>query len=363
MKIGIITQPLRYNYGGILQNYALQEVLRQMGHEVVTLNSKVKAKRTPKRVIKEFIKWVILKLRNSKGYVLGVIKFYTSDEILARNTSIFVKQFIETENIGKLINPKFDALIVGSDQVWRPEYSNLDEAFLCFANKWNVKRLAYAASFGIDSVVFSPTECEKYGTQLRRFDAVSVREKSGVHICKTIFNVDAEHVLDPTLLLTSDDYVEKLGLLNFPKSPGELFYYFLDNNIEKMAIVKKISSLLKFLSFTVNSNVEDLESPIENRIQPPVEKWLRAFYDSSLVITDSFHGCVFSIIFNKPFLLVINEKRGESRFLSLFEQLGIYNRLIEQNSPIDVSTFMEKPNVNLAELRNKSIEFLKKHLT
>lgn len=362
MRIGIVTQPLRYNYGGILQNYALQTVLKRMGHEVITLDGEVKVRQTAKRRVTELVKKILIALRDVDGRVLGIWKYQNSNEILSCNTSQFINKYINVRKLKKHIEPEFDALIVGSDQVWRPEFSNLDEAFLEFAEDWDVLRLSYAASFGLDSITLTPMEIGKYGRLLKMFNAISVRERSGIDICNNIFNVEAELVLDPTLLLTSSDYINNLKIEDVEHSEGDIFYYFLDKNQYKQHIVSMAHLYIDKKVFTVNSDVEDLNAPINKRIQPPIEKWLRAFYDATFVITDSFHGCVFSIIFNKPFVLIANKHRGLARFTSLFEQLGIHDRIIEEGCPVSVDKYLEAPCVDIVELKKQSLDFLNMYL-
>lgn len=362
MRIGIITQPLRYNYGGLLQNFALQTILTQMGHEVITLDGEVKTTKTKKYVFYNFLKKAFSLFVDKDGRFLHIWKHEFTTDILSKNTRCFIDKYIKVKKIGHPKEVDYDALIVGSDQVWRPSYSNLDEAFLSFAKKWKkVKRVAYAASFGSEVWEYSEEETIKCKRLVSLFDAVSVREKSGVTLCKNFFGIDALHVLDPTLLLFKEDYFKILSLDCIKKSDGNLFYYFLDPNNLKIDLLQKAEKELGLKAFTVNSKVEDTTASLENRIQPPVEKWLRAFIDASFVVTDSFHGCVFSLIFNKPFMVIANSKRGRSRFESLLEMTHQQFRLID-GSVDSFKKFLEYPNVDLSAIKKYSIDFLAANL-
>lgn len=367
MKIGIITQPLRYNYGGILQNYALQVVLKKYGHDVVTLDGNVKYKKTLKNCIIKPFKDLIHNYIDNDGKLFHLFRVRTTEQILSQNTRKFINKYIKVRKLHHLSPKDFDALIVGSDQVWRPQYSKLDDSFLKFAFKWNnIKRIAYAASFGSDEWEYTDKETRSCRLLINKFDAVSVREESGMHLCHHYFDINATHVLDPTLLLTKDEYIDNLGINDIEESAGDLFYYFLDDTAEKRAFVNTISKEKNLKSFTVNSRVEDPNASLNNQVQPPIEKWLRAFYDAKAVITDSFHGCVFSIIFNKPFVLIANNKRGMARFDSILKISNQQNRLIthlEDNNINYEKTLLEQcPNVDLSPLRQQSIRFLNTHL-
>lgn len=365
MKIGIITQPLRYNYGGLLQNFALQTVLIRMGHDVVTLDVPSKARVTFKSKLIELVRFLLKISTDSKGRVLHIWKYSSKSDILSQNTKIFITQHINRTPFKIPNEEDFDALIVGSDQVWRPMYADLSKTFFAFARNWTKTiRLAYAASFGSDTWEYSHEETGYAKDLVKLFKAVSVREESGLRLCDEYLGVNAVHVLDPTMLLSAEDYVRILSLNDIEQSPGELFYYFLDFNQEKQTLVHDLSMRLNMTSFTVNSRVENKYAPIEERIQPPVEKWLRAFMDAKFIITDSFHGTVFSILFNKPFVVLGNQKRGLARFESLLDMCGLHNRLFNiSGSPLCLTQqHLQTPNVHLDSVRKKSMNFLIKNL-
>ena len=365
MRIGIITLPLRYNYGGILQNFALQTVLKRMRHEVATLDTPSKREKTIKAYILSLASSLLHSVKDSNGYIFHLWKHTSESEILARNLSIFIRTHISCISFNKVNENQFDALVVGSDQVWRPMYANLDVTYLSFARKWKkIKRIAYAVSFGAEEWEYTPAETLKYRKLVSLFNAISVRENAGVKLCREQLKVEAVHVLDPTMLLSAEDYIEELNLRGVPKSEGELFYYFLDPTAAKHRLVEEASAKLGYSTYTVNSCVENDQEVIENRIQPPVETWIRAFMDARLVVTDSFHGTVFSILFNKPFIVIGNDKRGATRFTSLLSLFNINDRLIKDNfSDLNQELLTSQPNVDLSSLRVESYKYLNKNLS
>lgn len=373
MKIAIITQPLRTNYGGILQNYALQTVLRRMGHTPITLMRKESKNPEYPHYLLTLAKRFVLKCLGKYKMPLFYERKYKRDyPIVTEHTLGFVRRHINS-CIVDYVHPNisetdYDAYVVGSDQVWRPSYNNIDFSFLLFAKDWNVVRCAYAASFGTDEWEYSPSETERCRCLASKFNAISVREASAVYLCKNYFDVDAVHVLDPTLLLDRIDYEHLIDESVTYESTGQLFVHILDKTQDKYHVVEKVAKLKGWEPFEVNCKVDEHEvnEPLDMRIQPPVEQWLRAFRDAKFVVTDSFHATVFSIIFNKPFVVYANESRGVARFHSLLSLFGLENRIIYNSGVMNDLLFEEvvysEVNAQIKRLRLKSLEFLKKGL-
>lgn len=375
MRIGILTLPLHENYGGILQAYALQKVLKDMGHDTLVFD---KTRTVELPMFTRYILYCIKYIKNilqGKHNVIKWDKEYNKKlEIKREFTYPFIKKHIKRIELkgtySTLLKGDYDAIIVGSDQVWRPMFfylEPLENAYLSFAKDWDIKRISYAASFGTDEWEYSSEQTEKCSALLQRFDAVSVRESSAVSLCKEHFGVDAYHVLDPTMLLDADDYISLFQEVKTPVSDGDLMYYFLDASEQKSAIVRSVAEICHLTPFTVNHKNENLDVPLEENVQPPVEKWLRGFYDTKYIVTDSFHACVFSILFNKPFIVYGNKFRGMARFHSLLKMFGLYNRLV--TTPEEALEVIYQPidwgqvNKSLAEWRVKSLKFLTSALT
>lgn len=342
MKIGILTLPLNINYGGILQAYALQKVLRRMGHETTLIDQSVFKHLPLWRAPFHYGKRAFFK------YILGHKKIFVFDEyrhnkiypIISREIQSFIDCNIDrivVSDLKKQLREKFEVLIVGSDQIWRPVYyRKIWNAYLAFAEGWPVKRISYAASFGADSWEYSEKETQQCKRLLQKFDAVSVREDIGVSFCWQYLGRKAEHLPDPTMLLDKNDYIHLFELTETLPSIGNLLVYVLDMTCEKEEVIDALTGQYGYQPFfTNNPNVENSYIEAEKRIAPSVEKWLRGFYDAEFVITDSFHACVFAILFNKPFLVYGNKDRGMARFYSLLKLFKLENRLI--NSPSEVN--------------------------
>ena len=384
MEILILTQPLHTYYGGLLQAYALQQILKGMGHDVVTDRLGVVRKlplwNRALRFLYHAVQFCILKNYRYYPYRYLFVSFDKESKAkrsISINTERFVNTHIDTIDLLTRSNEsvidavrQFDAIVVGSDQVWRATMSDIPTYFLSFTKAINVKRIAYAASFGTDDLnEYSKMDMKIASESIKLFDAVSVREKSGVHLCRDYFKMDAVHVLDPTMLLSKDDYLKLIEEEDKPCSENILLTYVLDRTQEKNDIIQRVGEALhltscengavKYFSNVVESNVSEC-------IYPSVSRWVAGFRDAQFVVTDSFHGTVFSIIFNKPFVAILNSKRGSSRFISLLSVLGLENRLIsttndlleEHLKPIDYT----EVNKILNDWRYLSISFMERHL-
>lgn len=375
MRIGILTQPLLANYGGILQAYALQTVLKRMGHKVVTFDDPRYLKIDICQIVKRAYQRYVHKKANTG--MLNEVRFNRDAYFIRKYTQPFINRNISRKivrNFSELSESDYDAIVVGSDQVWRPMYNAcIEDMYLDFARHWSVKRLAYAASFGSSEWEYTESQTNVCSELVKLFDAVSVREDSGVGICSRYLGYDkAIHLLDPTMLLEAKDYellvVSSHSACRNSCNKGGLFCYILDETEEKNMLANLMATRQGLEYFKVGAKTDDVHAKMKDRIQPPVERWLRAFMDAEYVLTDSFHGCVFSIIFNKPFWVIGNESRGMARFDSLLKMFGLEDRLLSKYDDIDSVDF-SKPidwgSVNRIkkDWQEKSYTFLNSNLS
>lgn len=344
-KIGILTQPLHNNYGGLLQAFALQSYLKKTGNEAVTIDFQygkipfyTKVRGVISNIYRKFI------LQENVRYILPPSK--KEAKRIAFNTDRFKNENIDVterltsiEQFSLLNKYGFDAYIVGSDQVWRPIYSpRISTYFLDFLGEDSqTRRITYAASFGTDNCAeYTEVQLKNFSNLAAKFYAISVREDSAVKLCKEYFGVDAIHVLDPTMLLDRKDYEKLVTKANTPASQGSLMSYVLDKNPQKQKLISRVADELGLEAFTV--------MPAEDNVYPPVEQWLRGFMDAKYVVTDSFHGVAFSIIFNKPFIAVGNVSRGLARFESLLNMFDLKERLVTGTSDLTRELIMRPIN-------------------
>lgn len=383
MKLAILTQPLHDNYGGLFQAYALKEVLQEMGHEVIIINrvQKYRYRSTPLwRKFASIAKSILIGRRIHPNVFLKM----SHKEELSRETSKFRDKYIpnlshlitDNEGMQELNTMGFDAYIVGSDQCWRPKYSpNIRSYFLDFAvDDSRVKRIAYAASFGVSHWEFTDEDTLACKELLQKFDAISVREDSAIDLIKTnLSRTDAQHVLDPTMLLSPHQYKAIVDKEKIAPSPGNLKVYVLDKTPEKDNLVKMLESKLQLNAFEVLPEKRLNEEKVTNNninyfVFPNPAIWLRGFQDAKFVVTDSFHGTVFSILHNIPFIAIGNVDRGLSRFQSLLKMFGLEDRLVADINSVNIDNFAEKSidwervNVVLEKEREKARDFLKNNL-
>jgi len=372
MKISILTLPIGKNYGGIMQAFAMQKFLRDMGHDVVTINYDspepsflYKKTRFFYRCAKKFVgrQNTPINIESYTSYILQNTQLFIDENISQSeyiNSSSGLKNNFKTN--------KYDVIVVGSDQTWRPAYSpNIYNYYLEFLkdNK-KIKRIAYASSFGVDNWEYSNKQTKRCAKLASSFDAISVREKSGIELCKDHLSVSSTYTLDPTLLLDKEDYLELIGERYKKGKNNGVFTYFLDANQEKHNSAQLLSQSLFTHTYTCQSQKDSIllkNYNIEDYIMPPVEDWLASFANASFILTDSFHGMVFSIIFDKPFLVIVNKERGAARFESLLSQIGGLDNLIYD--PISINKNISKIKCiqplgkeKLLLLKDKSISFL-----
>lgn len=371
MKIGILTLPFNNNYGGYLQAYALMAVLKRMGHQpTLIMRRHNKPKVSVKYKIKLFITGLLKTILTLKKHQIIYDVEYGFNK-KGRDMHKFVNEFMQpqtpylydTVSLKKYCEGKFDAYIVGSDQVWRAIYvPDIKNYFLDFTKGWNICRIAFAASFGTDTPEYTPIQIEQCRELLKTFDGISLREKSGMEVFKHFgWSVDSvQIVLDPTMLLSAKDYSNVLPT-NKAKSVNKIFYYVLDSNQKIESILTKSQTLLGKEIFGI-SNIQK-----EDSVLVAIEEWLVNIRDADFVITDSFHGMVFSIIFHKPFVVCVNLDRGADRFINLLDALSLSSRLIAEDNSLDL--LIQEPidwnqiDKKIEKIKIESFKFLEKYLS
>lgn len=350
MKIAIFTQPIYINYGGILQAYAVQKVLKDMGHQVVTIDIPWKVHTHPSVFLQLYQFFITFAC-----FLLGRIKFkdiFFPFNTKERNTLIlrhsmrpFINRiiklsppiFTDKDLVDYIKNQKFDACIVGSDQVWRPCYSpNIGWYFFDFLSEEdNIKRLALSASFGTSDWEYTDEQTEIVKRLLNKFDAISVREKQGLFLCKKKLGIDVIQLIDPTMMLSPKDYsvLVEMDKEKTTNVSGLIFAYILDPTDSKQILVTKISRRLKkevnMFGAEIKFSPYAKKSKVNHYALPSVSQWLQCFQYADFVITDSFHGVVFSILHHRPFIVIANKERGLARIESILEMFDLQDRLLD----------------------------------
>jgi len=366
-KVGIVNYHYsNHNYGAVLQAAAVHHYVNTtLGLESEHINyippgAVTKLKTKVKNIVNGYLMDFGVK---EKKITHGTFKNPDifedfRDKWLPRSKTTF-HSFEELKNA----ELKYTHVIVGSDQVWRPSYTGNSSLvyFLAFL-KPDVNKISYAASFGNDSWELPENETKAIANEVETFSAVSVRESSGVDICKNSFGVEAIHVLDPTLLVGREFFDSIIGDQQSTENSGIVYY--------KLDIDTKFENYINDASreFSLTSTNIYYTSKGRSHYYREVDKWLKEIRDSKIVITDSFHCVCFAILFEKPFLYYPNDNRGLARLESLLALLGLQHHIYREGTDLIELTRKltdvdyESVNIKLAELRSASADFLSQAL-
>lgn len=260
-----------------------------------------------------------------------------------------------------------DLYIVGSDQVWNPDITKRLDPLVYFFSFLpdGVCRISYAASFGTESWL-SPALTEEVKALLHKFNTVSVREQSGVAICKNTFGIDARLVADPTLLLASYDGI--CGKYNPQRESNELVYFSFVRNKEEQRVIAEFSKANHLQAIALRSNRSI--PGFKQRVYMSVAEWLNSIRYAKLIVTNSFHCMVFCIIFHKKFVAIPAKSGRATRQEGLLEQLGLSDHFCKETS--DLYKTMEHVihqdidyaiiDKKIQKMREESLLFLKEEL-
>ena len=319
MKVALLTIWHEKNYGAELQAYATVKLLKQLGHQVEMIDIRLSDSR--KGNLNQKIYNLICgitpghrKFANFWKKNIPVTRRYKSIEDLQQNP------------------PEADVYIVGSDQVWNPELTK-DFSLLYFLNFGDekIKRVSFASSFGT-TTWNQPELKEQVQALLNRFSYVTCREKSGVELLDKEFGVKATNVLDPTLVL--GDYSD---LVSNIKQKKTLVYYPLGTDNELEAFVMELANELSLTPLKNNKKTSLL-----GRLEwdcVGVEEWMRNIAESSFIVTRSFHGIVFAILYHRQFAIVASPNGRNNRIIDLLSLLGLSARFYDNFE----SLYMDKP--------------------
>ncbi|CAM4144376.1 polysaccharide pyruvyl transferase family protein [Zobellia nedashkovskayae] len=376
-KIGIITILNVNNYGAELQAFALHHKLKKMGYENEIINylyyknpeykserlSDPLIKTSGKNKLKDLVlKWLD-KYSSFKYPELAKVRKQRFDGFHQKYTAVskVYKSYSELYNAAL----DYDTYIVGSDQVWNPNNgTNIAPYFLTFAPK-DANKVSYASSFGVGSV--NSAYYPKYKDWLNNLTHTSTREADGVRIIKEVTGKDAVHVVDPTLLLSKEDWQEIMVPYE-EKDPYILFFIFKKNKYaENLAYEIQRKTGYKIIRVCKNEMPLEPDDKILNiRDYGPAE-FLGLYNGASVVLTTSFHGSIFSLIFEKPFYTITPaSKNNNSRQESLMNVVGLQERLLREGDDVDLDKLtdidFESVKGKLSKQIDISAEFLNQSL-
>ena len=325
-----------------MQAFALSQYLQQKSYDVVFLNRYSNSSK---------IKAVLKKIRYKYSFLDKKAHRYKSMKtFIDKKLTVTLPLFSDLEMERYVINNQLCAVIVGSDQVWRREFvigSGLNY-FLDFLPE-NCKRIAYAASFGINQWNYNNSETALIKSSLLSFKGISLREDEAVQMCKEYLGIETTRLIDPTLLIDAEVY-KHLAVPN-QSANKYIFVYWLGEKSKVDEYINKNSLREQYTIIDISLREHSLE-------QPSIEEWLSYILYAECIITDSFHGCVFSLLFHKHFILFPNDIGGNDRILSLLRTFDIQDKLYNPQFDINYDKFEKKLMVE----RQKSEHFLQKSL-
>ena len=337
-KIGILTFQRTANYGAQLQNYALQEYLQNKNDcevEVIDYqNKRINQTEKPtsffkKKGLKEFIKY----FKCNKYHVNKWKKFENF-----RKENIQYSPKCDKNNISSICS-LYNGIIVGSDQIWNTDITGKDYTYFLDFEKDSNKKYSYAASFGFSKL---PTnEAEKIIKLVNEFSFINLREKSALNMLPKT-NKTKEFVLDPTFLLDKESWINKMKLQK-KREKDYIFVYMIDENVENLTRIYELANREKLDIIHVRDGFRELKNIKSVRDASPIE-FLNLLYNAKYTVVGSFHGLCLSIIFEKDFYYVLNNKYNRnSRLIDLVNIVGLQNR----------EDFSNKNRINYKEVHKK----------
>lgn len=355
-KVGILTFPNSPSFGASLQMVALYKVVESLGLDVEVINYTNRYMKERKHMLshkESAIRFLINNVLTAKG----IISFKRFEKRVKKYPSKIISTRLDLEKV----ESRYDYLIVGSDQVWNPRITGLDFGYLFDFCAHNEKKIAYAPSFGVTEL--TEEQSDAYRTQLQKFHAISVREDSGCDIIENLIGRRCPVVVDPTFLLSKREWEKQSVRTSFGKSKYIVKFIFnYDGEVEDF--IRDLSNKTNLPVLEVGGN---LFSNIKHRGRwftgaiGPAE-WLDVIRNAEYVVTDSFHGAAFSIIFEKN-VYVSLASATNSRLITLLESAGLSDRVIKDREfAFEGDIKYDIVSATLSEKRNKSLEYLRESL-
>lgn len=339
MRIGILTFHDANNYGAVLQAYALKKKLSEFGEaSIINYYNPFFHKRL-NYGIKEKIIELIYSDENKKR--INAFKNFRNKYLKTNN------EVITKDNIISL-NDKYDCFITGSDQVWNLNCSGNDDTYFLDFVKDSKKRNSYSASFGTSDIHLN----YKHLNMIKSFNKISVREKSGCTYLRDN-NINSYETCDPVFLLKKEEWVSITKEIN----EKYILIYEVVNGNKILEFAKKIAKLKGYKIKMITSSNKPIFGVETIRNAGPIE-WLNLLKNAQYVITNSFHGLAFSLIFNKQFNIeLLSNSNSNARIIDLLKDLSLENRIIDKYNWNEIIDYKEVDKV-INEKISRSLKYI-----
>ena len=349
MRVGILTFPGSPSSGASLQMAALCAALEKEKYDVEIINYM-----NLYMLKKEHLSNSVV--QRTKSAIATMLSRQGEREFQAfeKKLPLYPAKRVHNAEELKNLSDRYDFLICGSDQVWNPKVTGCDLSYVFdFCNE-NDKKISYAASFGLNTL---PKNCvDAYSRELKRFHRISVREERGQEIVEELTGKKCKLVIDPSMLVTKEEWEKQMiPFKTLPKHYIAKFIFNYDESVEKW--IKQLSENTGIPVLTIGGSVlsKFKEGLFTGAIGP--QKWLYIIHNADYIVTDSFHGAAFSLIFEKQ-LFVSLASSTNSRLVTLCNNFGLKKQIIpasNYDSRIDYVSVRKK----MIEMRADSISFLK----
>lgn len=358
-KIGILTFHNADNYGALLQAYALKKTLNNMGNDTHIINYFCPKLQKDYKLVNFGHRSFISILKQIVKFVFLPLSIYIRSRF-----SSFRKQYLINGNpiypntIDCILND-YDIFIAGSDQVFNPNITGFDSNYFLAFNKDRNKNFSYAASFGLSLNDLSDKEKQFFKQNMLNFKQLSFREQQGKEISNIINGHDCEVSLDPTLLLTKNDW-EKIAIP--PKQKKYILLYLMSKDSNIISFAKKLAKKTKCKLIFISPALDLKNRVPAYHVYPTPQEWLGYFLNAKYIVTNSFHGLAFSINFNKDFFvdLLPPPSKVNSRLENLLDLTGLRGRLISAGANLDTpAPDWAEVNAKLAAEKEKSLSYLR----
>lgn len=362
VKVGVITHwGALDNYGQTIQTYALQKALEKNGVESYLIRYTGNARKSSiwrklLRIynIRRMYAYFLRKKNDAKNKVIN--KDNHRDLRLFLEENITLAPFIYSRKDLLLNPPQADIFMTGSDQVW----NKLDKTYFLDFTPWSAKRISYAASFG--GVCYEGSELETLKFLLKPFDIITVRESEGLQICEKAGRPDAFLAPDPTLLLTAADY-SSIAIQPQEKKPYILLYMLGSKNSYN---IKECYTFASKHNLDVRYVASQRQFDDYPKIYPEMGEWLGLIQNARYVITNSFHGTVFSLIFNRQFITIpldSDSRKMNNRVEDLLKPFDLLSRITNENNILLTSINYQEINDYLTSIKDQGYKILSKMIT
>lgn len=362
MKVALFTIFRVPNFGSVLQAYATQHILEQLGHECVVIDY-YKAKSLREKIRTAFS---LYKIACKLGFKPQFRKPGQLDKFIKMNIHLS-KRYEGVESLKKIDWQSYDAVIVGSDQVWNARYHGKDNIYLLQYVDGNVNCYSLASSFALKEI---PEDYKsEYQKALSKFKAISVRESNGVTLIESLqIGKRAQLVLDPTLWLNSTEWMlqfqtNKPGL----KAPYILLYMWTYAFEPRPYIYKVLQYWqnklggCKVIALEGSPKEKDCGMKISDEADSTIPEFMSLFANASLIVTSSFHGTAFALNFGRPLISIVPDANGDDRQSSLLKSVGAENSIVHINDvPSEINPYYDNNKVenSLEQLRKESIQWI-----